>query len=299
MYDTRKAWFITFGGVVILCAIVGGSMYFATHRLGVLGFYWLVPICGSFGGIAGGVLRTDGKLVLCASNASEASLRLGIVGDVIVGLAGATAVVFLFGGTLKYSSDDKNSLVILVSVSLIAGIYGRNVVEAAGDKLLNKAKKEAEKTARDIVGPSAATIYALAAGNALETNQPLEEAMKFAEKAIEIDPSNLSGYIEKGRVLKRLNRVEEALDLMEQTARIRKDPRVMYNLGCYRALLKKPLPSIRSALSEAFALHPKLRDLAKKDADLDSVRNMPEMKELGISAEPTNAEIIDKQNPGA
>jgi tetratricopeptide (TPR) repeat protein len=237
--------------------------------------------------------------VLCAINASEASLRLGIVGDIIVGLAGATAVVFLFGGTLKYSSDDKNSLVILVSVSLIAGIYGRNVVEAAGDKLLNKAKKQAEKTARDIVGPSAATIYALAAGNALDTNQPLEEAMKFAEKAIEIDRSNLSGYIEKGRVLKRLNRVEEALDLMEQTARNRRDPSVMYNLGCYRALLKKPLPSIRSALSEAFKLHPKLRDFAKKDHDLDSVRDMPEMKELGISCEPPKADIIDKQNPSA
>jgi hypothetical protein len=90
---------LTLLGIGLVAASLWGAMAFLTYRLGVPGGYWLVPIFGSLGGIVGGILRADNKLELCSfDDASKVSL--GVVGDIVVALGGASALTFLFGGTL-------------------------------------------------------------------------------------------------------------------------------------------------------------------------------------------------------
>ena len=138
---------LTVLGVLLVAASVWAAMAFVTIRLGLPGGYWLVPIFGALGGVVGGILRSDNKVDLCSFE-SASKIKLGTLGDLVMGLGGASALVFLFGGTLlKFSPNDAQSLVLLVSVSFVGGAYGRNVVEIAGEKLIRKAREEANTSA--------------------------------------------------------------------------------------------------------------------------------------------------------
>jgi hypothetical protein len=53
----------------------------------------------------------------------------------------------------------------------------------------------------------------------------------------------------------------------------------LYNRACYSSLLGRK-GAVASDLKRAFALRPKLRELAAQDHDLDGVRNDLEIKEI-------------------
>jgi tetratricopeptide (TPR) repeat protein len=268
----------------MVTASVWGAMAFVTKRLGVPSGYWLVPIFGALGGVAGGILRSENKLELCAfENASN--VRLGILGDLVMGLGGASALAFLFGGTLlKFNPDEAQSLVLLVSASLVGGAYGRKIIEIAGEKLIRKAREEARQVAKEeartLVGRPAAIAYTHAAKEMTDSGEP-EKALEILKTALQNDSGFAGAFVEQGRALKRLNRWQEALASVEKALKI--DPEkaeALYNRACYGALLGRKADAIAPDLRKAFALRPKLRELADDDHDLDSVRNEPEIKNL-------------------
>ncbi len=149
--------FLTVVGLLTIAVITWQTMLFMTDQLHVHLLFWLVPILGALGGVVGSLLRRNNRLFLCSYKDGE-PIELGILGDVVVGMGGAAAVVFLFGGTLNFRQDQPNSLVLLISVSFIAGVVGENIVQVAGGKLLKqlaavieeqKAKKEATETNKE------------------------------------------------------------------------------------------------------------------------------------------------------
>jgi tetratricopeptide (TPR) repeat protein len=274
---------LTLFGVVLVAVSVWAAMAFLTHRLGVPGGYWLVPIFGALGGIVGGILRAENKLELCSfDDASKVSM--GIVGDMVIGLGGASALAFLFGGTLlKFDPKESQSLVLLVSASLVGGAYGRKIVEIAGEKLLRKAKEEARQVAKEesrtLVGPPAAIAYTRAATEMINSGEP-QKALEILSTALQNDPRAAAAFVEQGRALKRLGRLEEALASLDKALGVDPDKaEALYNRACYNSLLGRK-EAVAPDLKKAISLRPKLREAANTDHDFDAVRNELEIKEI-------------------
>ena len=222
MRTADKVWAscLTLLGIVVAAAVVASAMWFATHRLAIDGVYWLVPIFGALGGVVGGVIRCDNKLDLTFFE-THSRVNLGCLGDVIVGLGGASALVFLFGGTLlRFDPKEAQSLVLIVSISFVAGAYGRKIVEVAGEKLLRKAREEARQVAKEeaksLVGRSAAVANTYAARDAINAGEPPEKVLEIIRMALQHDPTHANAWVEQGRAFRRLGRLNDALGSLEE-----------------------------------------------------------------------------------
>lgn len=271
---------LTVLGLVLVAASVYAAMAFMTHRLGVDVAYWLAPIFGALGGIVGGILRCDNKIELCTFEAA-ASVKLGILGDVVIGLGGASALTFLFGGTLlKFDPKEAQSLVVLVSASFVGGAYGRKIVQLAGEKLLRQAREEARQVAKEeSKNVVEAVVYTREATEKIEKGE-LQQALEILNTAVQNYPRAAGAWVEQGRALRRLGRLEEALASLEKALEI--DPakaEALYNRACYNLALGRR-GTVAADLRKAIALRPMLRDVARTDHDFDSIRNEPEIKDL-------------------
>jgi len=256
-------------------------MRFATETLGLPMAYWLVPLFGAAGGAVGGVMRNDNKLALSVVEIPD-KIHLGVVGDICVGLGGASATVFLFGNTLRIDpKTDALASILLISVSFLAGVFGKNIVELAGQKLLRQAEEKAKAVATAEVAPSAAVSYAFAATNLINTGESIPKALEMAELALRYDPNSVHALIEKARALKRLGKVQEALATIEEAVRLRPhEPKSLYNRACYKSILKMNPTQILEDLKEAFKSDPTIRKDAQQDPDFESIRDLPEFKKL-------------------
>jgi hypothetical protein len=311
---TESFW-LTIIGLLILSVLTGAAMWFITVKLTVAGVYWLVPIFGGLGGAVGGLLRSDNALELCSlrevtvlhprkegteqikstESPTYWKISLGIVGEIAIGLGGATAAVFLFGGTLKFEEHDPKTYVLLVSVSFLAGAFGKDVVVTAGERLLREVKTEASaatataQSARHDANTATALGYALQATVLIREGKP-KEALDVAKLALELDPKNATAYGEKARALKRLNRLDEALLAVEEGLKIKNDKApLLYNRACYKLLLGKGTrEEILADLKKALTLKPELKKEARTDPDLQSLRDWDEFQKL-VAEEPVSA----------
>lgn len=296
MNSLAKSGWLTLAGFVVLCGITAACMWFITQRLTISGAYWLVPIFGALGGFVGGVLRSENAFELCviqegaeiktaAGNVKQrkqSKICLGTLGEIAVGLGGAVGAVFLFGGTLKFDEHDPKTYVLLISVSFLAGAFGKRVVEAAGKRLFEEVKeaKNDAKTAQSQADHAAAMGYTLNAG--IANNQGDSHlALTMTDYAIELDDEYISAYVEKGRALKRLGRLSEALETIEKALRMNSTrPDLTYNHACYKLLTGGSTTEVIDELRKTFDLRPDLKEAAKNDPDLDSLKTNPEFIKL-------------------
>ena len=254
-------------------------MSFLTGTLEMSKAYWLVAVFGSLGGVIRSILHNENKLVLCSTE-NFAKIRLGFVGDMVLGLAGASAVIFLFGGTLRFDPNNPDSYVLLISVSLIAGVYARNVIETAGEKLLQQMRQTAKEETKQLQ-PAVAVAYTYEARETINKGMSLRKALQLTELALQHDANYVNAYIEKGRALKRLGEIDKALTAVEEVLRIEPDnAKALYNRACYKCLLRKSNGEILSDLRKAFESFPKLKEFAREDPDLQGIRKLPEFKRL-------------------
>jgi tetratricopeptide (TPR) repeat protein len=99
--------------------------------------------------------------------------------------------------------------------------------------------------------------------------------------ALEQDSKYANAYVEKGRALKRLGKIKEALEAIEIAFQINSDkPEVLYNRACYKLLLGSPVDEVLENLGRAIAAKPELKEEAKKDPDLQSLFENPEFIKL-------------------
>lgn len=291
-----KGTLLTLLGLLLLCGVTAAAMWFITHKLTLASAYWLVPVFGALGGAVGGILRSENVFELCTVEAAEAAkdysgkvrrpshakVCLGTLGEIAVGLGGSVGAVFLFGGTLKFDESDPKTYVLLISVSFLAGAFGKVVVEAAGNRLLNDVKntKKDVKIAQIQADGASVVAYTLMAGVA--NNQgDAQTGLRLAESALELDNEYITAYIEKGRALWRMGRREEALNNVETALSFNSNrPDALYNRACYKLGLGGDLGGVLEDLRRAFETRPKYKELAKKDPDLVTLASVPEFARL-------------------
>ncbi len=251
------------------------AMDFVTTTLGLPASYHLIPIFGGLGGIAGGPIRAENQLILCHLE-ELAKLQLGLLGDVVGGIAGAFAAAFLYAG-LGLDVSKAESYPMIISISVLAGAFAQHVLETGKDKFLKEAKAAGHEAAARAVARPAASTFAQRAEELLEEGD-FEEAERAANEAIAANRESTAGHLAKARALHRQGRTREALALMKRLLDRQFDPVVAYNIACYQCVLAtdadalpKHRDDILRGLRGAFEAKPHLRALARKDSDLEGI----------------------------
>jgi tetratricopeptide (TPR) repeat protein len=309
---------LTLLGFLVLMVIAAGIMYFATSKLklqnsNVPSSYWLVPIFGCLGGVVGAIITKENQLFFCRFR-DDHTIDLGIVGSAATGLGGAAAVMFIFGISqfdITQGGGSADRLVQLVSITFIAGAFGPAVVQIIGKEFLRRLEKVARaeaagavkrevqaatqenkteikeaksevKEAKQLLAPR---LYVQVAVSANNDDRPAE-ALENTELALKEDPKYYRAYVEKGRALKRLGRIKEALEAVEESLKIQpaQNAAAFYNRACYKVLLGQEDPGVFDDLKKAFTARPKLREQSKTDPDLSKIIGSQEMQDLLNSA---------------
>jgi hypothetical protein len=139
-----------------------------------------------------------------------------------------------------------------------------------------------QRAAVNVLNPRAAAV--LSAEASISADQ-LDKAMASINEALKSDPENGLALTTKARILKRQatqpgqpgrdKLLKEALTYIDKAINLQPDKgEPIYNKACYQALLdaKGLKGEILKNLESAFRLNPALRQTAKEDSDLSSMR---------------------------
>lgn len=280
-----------------------------SYIVGLPPIFWLVVAAGALGGLIESLIRHEGEFVYSETRIATSPRRVvisgGTIGDALIGTGGALTLAFLFGSGLLGVNLERPSggnLILLGSVSFVAGVVARPLIQTAGELLLARAVKQAEQ-AKDIAVKAQATTY-LAVARVLIIQKELSEALRMVDKALDIDPENVEGLIEKARVLKRLaqkstppdpKQMEEALRLTELATKLKPSASAAwYNMACYEAIAGRDTELIYKHLRVAFRLDPSLKAYAWSDEDLIGLHGDPQFEDV---ADPRPTTVL-VQNDG-
>ncbi|MCP5558881.1 MAG: hypothetical protein H7A55_14130 [Verrucomicrobiaceae bacterium] len=99
-----------------------------------------------------------------------------------------------------------------------------------------------------------------------------EEALSLGHRLCEIAPNEPGGFIHAAYCLHELGRTTDAMDLLKSGPKTLRTKAVYYyNLGCYEACLGHKDEAVKLLL-QSFEMDGSLRQIARKDPDLDPVR---------------------------
>ena len=99
-------------------------------------------------------------------------------------------------------------------------------------------------------------------------------ALSVSRKLCRVAPYCSAGYLHAGFCLHELGKTLQAKKLlMKGPVALLREPIYYYNMGCYDALLGNP-KSAQVHLLTSFKMDPSFREIAKKDPDLQSVKEM-------------------------
>ncbi len=100
-----------------------------------------------------------------------------------------------------------------------------------------------------------------------------QQALDVCEAMREATPEIVTGYIHGAFCLHEMGRTAEARTLLlAAPSHLREEPTYHYNLGCYAAVLGD-LEEARRHLAVSFELDKNFRDIARRDPDLQSVKD--------------------------
>ncbi len=100
-------------------------------------------------------------------------------------------------------------------------------------------------------------------------------AIRYLEQSRRIDPDNIHIYFALAWSYKRVDRVQDAIECMQQAVEIDSENGIaQYNLACYLALDEQIELSLMH-LSFAFDIDAKYREMAICEADFDLIRSDP------------------------
>jgi hypothetical protein len=140
---------LTLLGFLMSGLLVWVTIAFLINDLHIDRPYVLVPIFGAVGGVVAAI-RRQCEFLFCSLETTP-GIKMGALGDVLIGIGGATAIVFVFGTALHFQPEHSESVVLLISVSFLAGVFGRNIVQAAGEKLVRQIAREEATAAAKVV----------------------------------------------------------------------------------------------------------------------------------------------------
>ena len=99
-------------------------------------------------------------------------------------------------------------------------------------------------------------------------------ALSVSRKLCRAAPHCTAGYLHAGFCLHELGKTLQAKNLLlKGPVTLLSEPIYYYNMGCYDALLGNP-KSAQVHLLTSFKMDPSFREIAKKDPDLEAVREL-------------------------
>jgi Flp pilus assembly protein TadD len=108
----------------------------------------------------------------------------------------------------------------------------------------------------------------------LMKGQRWAQALRISQKLCRAAPDCSAGYLHAGFCLHELGKTAEAKQfLLKGPAALLKEPIYYYNMGCYEALLGN-VKDARINLETSFRMDASFRELAKRDPDLESVKDL-------------------------
>ena len=108
----------------------------------------------------------------------------------------------------------------------------------------------------------------------LMRGQRWASALRISQKLCRAAPDCSARYLHAGFCLHELGKTAEAKKLLlKGPAALLKEPIYYYNMGCYEALLGN-VKDARINLETSFRMDSSFRELAKKDPDLEAVKDL-------------------------
>jgi Flp pilus assembly protein TadD len=108
----------------------------------------------------------------------------------------------------------------------------------------------------------------------------LNEAEPFMAKLAELNPQNTGLWINLAYLRRRTRSLEAAVETLQRAFDANpKDALAHFNMACYRAVQQKTSEAL-TLLRNALHLDPKLKGLARAEHDFDSIRELPEFKQI-------------------
>ncbi len=100
------------------------------------------------------------------------------------------------------------------------------------------------------------------------------QALRISQKLCRAAPDCTAGFLHAGFCLHELGKTAQAKAvLLRGPAALREEPIYYYNMGCYDALLGN-LNDARAHLEVSFEMDETFRELAKRDPDLEAVKEL-------------------------
>ena len=154
-------------------------------------------------------------------------------------------------------------------------------VEYASGYLDLKMFDEALREADEALALDPSEFHALAIKSAIlwEQNR-LNEVEPFMAQLAELNPRNTGLWINLAYIRRRTQSIEAAAATLQRAFDVNpRDALANFNMACYRAVQNRPTEALE-LLRDALRLDPKLRTMAKAEQDFESIRALPAFQEL-------------------
>ena len=108
----------------------------------------------------------------------------------------------------------------------------------------------------------------------MEGDKKFDDALELSAELRRMEPHGAAGFIHGAYCLHELGRTDEALSLLDSAPdAVRDEALFHYNRGCYQAALGD-VDTARSCLSKSFDIDNRLLAVARKDPDLDVLKDL-------------------------
>ena len=145
-------------------------------------------------------------------------------------------------------------------------------VPASGQKLLERAIDLLAHLPEPTRSHAAAKLLE---GEALRALGRWVESLESLRLVTEQEPKRLEAWLGMGWCLKRLDRLDEAVGILQQGLSFSpREPILLYNLACYHSLGGHVQVAIEH-LTKAISLDDRYRDLTEAEPDFDPIRKDP------------------------
>ncbi|HWX83786.1 MAG TPA: hypothetical protein VNZ48_09335 [Xanthobacteraceae bacterium] len=217
-----------------------------------------ILICGFFGGLASYfafcIYGTDGAFREKFHIKFGPGLLFTTLNG-IIGIAGAFAIQVLLLGMRFYDKKPQPSdFIYLAAICVIGGFAARSFLTQVSQMFARQMKQEIEENKKKIeetkqLAERTQSRQIIMLASMSDNPELLKFVVTAAESALEGNPDDGALIIAKGAALKRLDRVQEAIDTL--TPYIQKHPSgsdvdkyniatAFFNRACYNALLNRP-----------------------------------------------------------
>jgi tetratricopeptide (TPR) repeat protein len=117
-------------------------------------------------------------------------------------------------------------------------------------------------------------------GEALRAKQDYRNALHSFQQASELEPDDLSALLGMAWCFKRIDRVDQSIEVMRQAYQAHPDvPVVLYNLACYYSLAREKDQAL-SWLGRALRMHQEFIKLISDETDFDPLRDDEDFQHL-------------------